>query len=383
VRINFLCFKSLNSSFISRCCLSLWLLTSVACGAKFLKVENAKELTQIKEYEQLLVVKEIPQSESAVSGQSSVTPSAGQVEVPPSGEKQSAAEKFVQLPTEKAQPTTSTKKSKPKANSKVGTAKPVPTPIVNLRRQPEIEDDEGFSGRRPIMDPMRVGEKVVLNLSWYKFTAGELVIEVLPFVEVNGRKCYHFRISGRSNSFFSSIYSVDDYADTYVDYETLIPYNYEVHVKETKQIRQIRSFFDWEKLEARFWEKKVTPDYGVETKEQRWSIVPFSQNVISAFFYLRFFQLNPGKEIKFPVADDQKNMIVTGKVLRREKLETDVGVVPAVLMQPQVQVEGTFKPMGEIFFWLSDDDRKQFLRIESKIRIGTIVGTIKSRVKPD
>ena len=32
-----------------------------------------------------------------------------------------------------------------------------------------------------------------------------------------------------------------------------------------------------------------------------------------------------------------------------------------------------FKPVGDIFFWLTDDEQKLIVKIEAKIKIGTLV----------
>ena len=73
-------------------------------------------------------------------------------------------------------------------------------------------------------------------------------------------------------------------------------------------------------------------------------------------------------------------MVVKGHVLRRETITTDIGELKTVVVKPEVQIDGIFKPMGEVLFWLTDDDRKFVVRIESKIKIGTIVGSLKEIV---
>ncbi len=113
-------------------------------------------------------------------------------------------------------------------------------------------------------------------------------------------------------------------------------------------------------------------------KKIDWEIKPFSQNVISAIFYLRTFQLVPGKKLAFHVADEGKNIIFNGTVLRKEELDTDVGKLKTVVVKPEFEVDGVFKPVGDILVWLTDDERKLVVRIESKIKIGTIVGKVKS-----
>jgi Protein of unknown function (DUF3108) len=95
-------------------------------------------------------------------------------------------------------------------------------------------------------------------------------------------------------------------------------------------------------------------------------------------YYLRAFVLTPGKKLEFRVADAGKNYVFKGEVLRREKINTEVGSLNTVVVRPTFQVDDKFKQTGETLIWLTDDDRKYIVRIESKVKIGTIVGKLKS-----
>jgi hypothetical protein len=93
---------------------------------------------------------------------------------------------------------------------------------------------------------------------------------------------------------------------------------------------------------------------------------------------MRVFQWDVGKEISFRVSDDKQNLVFKGKCLRREKLKTDLGEFSALVIKPEFTLQGKFKPVGENLIWISDDDRKFILRIESSIKIGTLVSEIVS-----
>jgi hypothetical protein len=47
-----------------------------------------------------------------------------------------------------------------------------------------------------------------------------------------------------------------------------------------------------------------------------------------------------------------------------------------IKIKPEIEIDGIFKPIGDVFFWLTDDDRKMLVRIESKIKIGTITASL-------
>ena len=285
--------------------------------------------------------------------------------------------KEVEDPKPKAKPQT---KAKPKSK-----AQPEPKPVAKAapkpkmkKRQPSLEDSEGFDGRRPIADPFRIGEFVTLNVKYFNMNAGEATFKVEPFKEVNGKKSYHFSATVKSNKRFAIFYKVENRADTFMDFEELIPYTLSLDNNESSRLVESKTFFDWKKGQATLWEKKVREDKAPKKKFLEWEIDPYTQNIISALFYLRNFTLKPGKKFSFRVSDDGKNYIFNGTALRREVLDTDLGKIKTIVIRPEFQLDGSFKPSGENLIWLTDDDRKLMVRLESKVKIGTLIGELKA-----
>jgi hypothetical protein len=364
------------------------------CASKVLKYTDADALLNHDEYDQAMKVTELNAGDVSpplLPGQSgefvrwpgpgpyqplAVVPRVSATPAPPVDSQSAAA--TVGKSTDKPIGKSSVKsKGGKKSKKEKSTVAAVPTvdPKIKL---PELEDSEGFIGRRPISDPFHIGEKVTLEMSYFGLTAGELSMGVSPMAEVNGRQSYHFMASARSTSIFASFYAVDDWLETFVDFQKMIPFNYALHVKESKQLRETRSYIDWSHLMAYFWDKRVTQEHGVEEWKKEWAVPEYSQNVFSAPFYLRTFKLEPGKKVAFRLAHEGQNIIVTGDVLRREKISTPLGDMNTLVISPHIQIDGVFKPIGDVFLWVTDDDRKFYVRIESKIKIGKIVGLVKS-----
>ncbi len=323
---------------------------------KHLRYEKEEELAEIEDYEKQVQIKEI-EEEPPPPAEPKVEPAPPAPA--PTSNKNSTKKKVDQKAA-------STKKSEAAAKKK-----------EKAKRMPPMEDAEGFDGRRPLVDPFRVGEKVTLDVTYFNIKAGEIDIMVKPFVEFNGKKAYSFEVDLKSYSLFSRIYSVDDQAKTYMDYETLRPHNLSITIKESNQLAETRTLFDWNTNKATYWRKKYSKEKGEEKKEINWDIKPYSQNVVSALFYLRTFQLRKGKKLAFRVADEGKNIVFTGEVIRQEVIDTPEGKLKTVVVKPTIQVDGAFKPMGDILIWLTDDDRKFVVKAESKIKIGTLIARLK------
>ena len=376
--------ERIRSAILACAALAASAAVNSACVSHVLKHKDEALLHDTREYEQAVRIEDLP------SGGSGWVPGLYVLKVPPvnAGATAASAQQAAESPTAIAALLNKKNRKRGRGAKSAAAAKSPPPPgaplgatdesIATGKRQPEIEDSEGFVGRRPIDDPFRVGEKTTLELSYFGVTAGDLEMEVGPYAKVNGRKAYRFIARAKSRNVFAMVYAVDDWAEAFMDYETMSPSTYALHVKESKQLREQRMWFDWSALKAHFWDRRITNDNGIEENKKDWDAQPFAQNIISGPFYLRAFKLVPGKKLAFRIANEGNNYTFTGEVLRREQIRTPAGDFKTVVVRPQIQLSGVFQPMGEILFWLTDDDRKFFVRIESKIKIGTIVGVAKS-----
>jgi len=79
------------------------------------------------------------------------------------------------------------------------------------------------------------------------------------------------------------------------------------------------------------------------------------------------------------------------KFLGRQELEVEAGTFNTVVVEPLVKEGGLFKSEGRIVIWLTDDERKIPVRVNTKVLIGSIdvelkeysgiAGAIKARIK--
>ena len=227
-------------------------------------------------------------------------------------------------------------------------------------------------------EPYMEGEKLTYNIGYYNvFNAGTLILDYPEKVNFNGRQAYYFRAHLKSAKLFSLFYSVNDRAEIWIDDKKHFAHAFALYVDESKQKRKTKGFFDPKNNTFSFWETKVNRKGKKETK-LKWEALPLTQNVFSLVFYLRFLNFQLGKEYSTPVADKGKNLIFKTKVLRKEELKTKIGTLPAWVLEPKIELNGVFKPMGKIVVWVSADENKYVLKITSKIKIGEIHISIKS-----
>ena len=212
----------------------------------------------------------------------------------------------------------------------------------------------------PAAVPFGPGESCTFSIGYGVIQAGEAVLTVEEVFEYYGSSVYHLRTRARSNRFFSAIFKVRDQADSYMDVHRLHSRYFNKHLREGQFRRDVEIHFDHENRKAYFPSGKENDiPYGV-------------QDVLSAFFRVRAMELNDGDEIQLPTHGDNEMYELKVIVHGREELETVLGKRRCIKLQPLMEDEGLFKHKGDLFVWLTDDERRVPVRVQANIPVGAI-----------
>ena len=220
----------------------------------------------------------------------------------------------------------------------------------------------GVQLRTIVNDAFDVGERLVFDVNYGFITAGEAVLEVPALDTVAGRKC--FRIEFRVNSLpsFSWIYRVEDRYVTYIDVATIAPWKFEQHVREGSYKRDFIAEFDQRRNVAK-------------TSEGTYPVPPYVHDILSAFYYARTIDYGPlkaGDQVLLSNFSKDKTYDLVVRVLGRQQLEIAAGTFNTVVIEPLVREGGLIKTEGRIVVWLTDDERKIPIRVNTKVVIGSI-----------
>ena len=100
------------------------------------------------------------------------------------------------------------------------------------------------------------------------------------------------------------------------------------------------------------------------------------QDTLSAFYFVRTLDLEPGTSHDLAVNSGGKNYRLRVDVLAREKIHTPFGERNAIKIEPHQQYEGLFQQKGRLWIWLSDDGNRLPLLMKSSLAIGSIVARL-------
>lgn len=222
--------------------------------------------------------------------------------------------------------------------------------------------------------PFVPGEKLEYQLRWENVPAGSAWLEVLPIKDINGQQVYHFALIAESNAFVDIFYKVRDRIDAYADTDMTRSMHYAKKQREGRHEKDEIIEFDWENDKAHY------SNYG--EKKDPIPLMDGSFDPLSAFYYTRTMEFDVGQELERPITDGQKNVIGRLKVVGRETIQLLNGkTFDTYRIEPEMNhVGGVFKESkgAKIQLWVTADERRIPVRIQSKVAIGHFIGELVS-----
>ncbi len=229
-----------------------------------------------------------------------------------------------------------------------------------------------------VKNPIWMNEKLVFSISYFGINAGEFTLETRPLQVLNHRKVYHFYGQAVSASLFSLFYRIHDTLESFMDYEGLFSHQFHLTLDESKQKRDSLEIYDSIQSQTFYWNRLQHYKNGYKETKEFSPIQAFSQDSLSALYYLRTFDLPTGAVITFPVVSEGKTWDAECTVLKRENMRTPFGKVQTIVIHPDMKYQGLLKKSGDSFLWLTDDIRKIPVRLEAKVKVGTIIANLRT-----
>ena len=259
--------------------------------------------------------------------------------------------------------------------SPIAAASPSPS-VVTASDEATGANGIKYPKRRPAVDPIWMDEKLVYDLTYFGVSAGNFTLRVKPFKMIDARRVYHIQGNALSSAMFNMIYRVNDMVETYLDYEGLFSHRFHIVLDETKQSRDSLEIYDSKKRQTFYWNRWNHKVRGYSEVKEFQSIPQFPQDSLSALYFLRTQPLPEGGVINIPIVTEGKNWVGVVKVVRREPCSTPFGKKTCVVLNPEAQYKGILKKEGDSFLWLTDDERRIPVRLEAKVKIGTVVAKL-------
>ncbi|MFM7023440.1 MAG: DUF3108 domain-containing protein [Flavobacteriales bacterium] len=207
------------------------------------------------------------------------------------------------------------------------------------------------------------GEKLKYRVHYGVVDAGNATLEITAdTTKIAKRSTYHMVAKGFTNKAWDAIFPVRDTYESYVDQESILPFFHKRRVNENGYIINHDVAFNQYNHEALANQKKYKTDTNV-------------QDMVSAFYYARvldFAHAKTGDLFVVSTFFDFENFPLKIKYMGTEVIKTDLGKIKCYKFHPVVQKGRVFKTEEDMTVWLSADDSKVPVRVQTNILVGSI-----------
>ena len=210
------------------------------------------------------------------------------------------------------------------------------------------------------------GERLEFSVEYGIIKAGTAVLAVTGPEQYQGLMAYRITATARSNPAFSTFFEVNDVNEALLDIVQFHTLRFFKDLHEGDYTYSEEVLFDQDAGMVYY------PDEEDSTLRQM-EIPPHALDVLSAFYFARTMPLELGETYYIDCHIDNENYPLEVKVLERDRIRVPAGEFDCIMVQPGLQSQGLFDQQGEIWIWLTDDERHMPVLMRSAIVIGEIV----------
>ena len=236
-----------------------------------------------------------------------------------------------------------------------------------------LQPDSVKNQKTLLIRPFKDGEILTFKIRYGFIRAGTAKMKVKTDTMESSRQVYHIQTTAKSSGTFSWIYKVNDVVNSYVDYVMFYPVRFEKKLREGNYKADLYTdYFPADSL-AKVQTIRYTSRMKVK-KEKSYDVKvpPFSQDVLSSFYFIRLKELEVGKSIFLTNHEKKKVYEMEVIVHRKETIEVEAGKFKCIVVEPIIRGEGLFKKKGSLRIWLTDDEKKIPVQMKSEVFVGDI-----------
>ncbi|MFY0674326.1 MAG: DUF3108 domain-containing protein [Bacteroidia bacterium] len=181
--------------------------------------------------------------------------------------------------------------------------------------------------------------------------------------EFNGQECLHFSAIGKTYKFYDNFFPVRDYFNALIDPQTLQPRVFTRNINEGDYAKKDYTIFYPEKGK-------------VKTKKGKEYEIPHDTwDILSVLYLARNFdydKMQIGDSINMHTFIDNETYPIGLQYAGQEVVKTEVGEVECYKIKPLLIAGEIFKSESDMTLWVSADENKIPIIIESGISVGRV-----------
>ena len=212
--------------------------------------------------------------------------------------------------------------------------------------------------------PFSIGETLEFDLKVNIIKAGHAKLQVIGEEVVDENQTYHIKYTVKSNRYVDRLFYVRDQVDSWLDKNGLFTRKFMKYIREGSYRY---------KLEA----KMNYIDSTLTSEDEVFQIDSEIRDPFSLFYYLRSIPLKVGQKLSFKTFDNGQFVDFHIIVHRKENVRVPAGRFRCLVIEPYRKGKTLFKQKGDMRIWLTDDDRRLPVKIETKATFGSMTMLLK------
>ena len=212
------------------------------------------------------------------------------------------------------------------------------------------------------------GEKLQFRISFHSALTGNIpaasaTVEVTDDNrKFDGRDTYHVVGYGKTTGVIEMFYQVEERFESFIDEEALVPHYF---IRKTRE----NNYRKDENVSFRHKERIAVSKNSVKNTPEN------VQDIFSSFYYARAIDLTgkkPGTE--FPLSFYLDDSVYNSRLIfvGRETVKTKLGKFSCLKVKPMVATGYVFDDPYPVTIWVTDDQNRIPVRIESKLSVGSV-----------
>jgi hypothetical protein len=217
------------------------------------------------------------------------------------------------------------------------------------------------------------GEVLELRMSYGLLgTAGTTRIETLAESSADGPR-YRIRVATKSSGLIDTFYTVVNDSESVLDAATGRPLTLTTKGKNGRRLTEKTTTFDYAAGQA-IHVNAIRPKHN--------ATVPLpaepAYDLMVALLQTRGWNLKPGQSRRVHCVNDDEFFTLEVAATGEDHIKTPAGTFDAVVLEPKPvgTPVGFFKKGGALKVWISKGDRPQIVRLDTKLKFGTITAVL-------
>jgi hypothetical protein len=202
-----------------------------------------------------------------------------------------------------------------------------------------------------------IGERLTYGAYFGPVRAGHSFMEISEG-ELEGKPAYIIECEQKTEKAFSVVYKIDDRYKSYVDTATFSSLSFTKNINEGK------------------YSNKVSLDFNEDsvfyTDGRRTEKIPNAKDIFAAIYWMRTQNFFSGDTLKVPFHSSGKNEEMIVPVSELQWTTVPIGKFRTFMLTPQVKEGKVFGSEEPIKIWVSVDPQHIPVKIESKLKVGSI-----------